>query len=264
MDKEKFGAWLNEKRKQKGMTQEQLANELNYTKQMVSKWELGKGMPKSDILDHIEKLFGPIPDDFKDLKEYMDFKKLSEVTKCKEYEYMFSTLAEGTEIDSPFASSIKTALYDTLWVALFKYYKDDKKREAFSKGPFGDWYLFILEAGSFISDRDDEVLKDISDNYSLNSTSILKRKLEVFLNQLSDTMDSYGQLSNSKQDPHIFNRDSLCLLNLEQLYNLLPDTDTSWKSSYIAAAYKLLDRLVDVHYATSGLRDFALEEDLGL
>lgn len=44
MDKEKFGMWLNERRTQKGMTQEELANELNYTKQAVSKWELGKGM----------------------------------------------------------------------------------------------------------------------------------------------------------------------------------------------------------------------------
>ena len=43
-------------RKQKGMTQDQLAKQLHVTKQAVSNWERGKNLPDELVRDKIEKV----------------------------------------------------------------------------------------------------------------------------------------------------------------------------------------------------------------
>lgn len=44
-------------RKQKGMSQEMLAGQLNIVRQTVSKWEKGLSVPDADMLIHIAELF---------------------------------------------------------------------------------------------------------------------------------------------------------------------------------------------------------------
>ena len=41
MNKEKFGAFIAEARKEKGMTQQKLADQLHVTDKAISKWERG-------------------------------------------------------------------------------------------------------------------------------------------------------------------------------------------------------------------------------
>lgn len=53
-----FHEKLLQLRKQKGMTQEQLAEELFVSRTAISKWESGKGYPNIDSLKSISKLFG--------------------------------------------------------------------------------------------------------------------------------------------------------------------------------------------------------------
>ncbi|MBO5281914.1 MAG: helix-turn-helix transcriptional regulator [Lachnospiraceae bacterium] len=50
MDQKKIGGFLKELRKEKGMTQEQLAEYLNVSGRTVSRWETGSNMPDLDIL----------------------------------------------------------------------------------------------------------------------------------------------------------------------------------------------------------------------
>ncbi|MGM9522395.1 MAG: helix-turn-helix domain-containing protein [Oscillospiraceae bacterium] len=50
MDQKKVGAFLKELRKEKSMTQEQLAEYLNVSVRTVSRWETGSNMPDLDIL----------------------------------------------------------------------------------------------------------------------------------------------------------------------------------------------------------------------
>ena len=45
MDQIKIGKFISELRKEKGMTQEQLAVKLGVTQKSVSRWETGKIMP---------------------------------------------------------------------------------------------------------------------------------------------------------------------------------------------------------------------------
>ena len=52
-----FGNRLYELRKQKGLSQEELANHLCVTRQTVSKWELGDSTPDMDKLIALSELF---------------------------------------------------------------------------------------------------------------------------------------------------------------------------------------------------------------
>ena len=52
-----FGNRLYELRKQKGLSQEELANRLDVTRQTVSKWELGDSAPDMDKLVALGELF---------------------------------------------------------------------------------------------------------------------------------------------------------------------------------------------------------------
>lgn len=55
MDQIKFSKFLKQSRKEKGLTQEELANKLNVTTQAVSKWENGKGYPDVTTLANLAK-----------------------------------------------------------------------------------------------------------------------------------------------------------------------------------------------------------------
>ena len=50
MDQIKVGKFIAERRKEKDLTQAQLAEKLNLTDRAISKWETGKGMPDSSVM----------------------------------------------------------------------------------------------------------------------------------------------------------------------------------------------------------------------
>lgn len=50
MNQVKIGKFIAQRRKEKNLTQAQLAEKLNITDREVSKWETGKGMPDSSIM----------------------------------------------------------------------------------------------------------------------------------------------------------------------------------------------------------------------
>ncbi|SEW33611.1 Helix-turn-helix [Ruminococcaceae bacterium KH2T8] len=56
MDKEQTGQLITELRKEKGMTQKQLADALNVTDKAVSKWERGLSFPDISMLEPISKV----------------------------------------------------------------------------------------------------------------------------------------------------------------------------------------------------------------
>lgn len=58
MNQEKVGKLIAQKRKEKGLTQEQLADMLGVTNKAVSKWENGKSMPDISIIRELCKILG--------------------------------------------------------------------------------------------------------------------------------------------------------------------------------------------------------------
>jgi len=57
MDQEKIGKFIAKLRKEKKLTQKQLANELGITDRAISKWENGKSMPDLSLLKPICDIF---------------------------------------------------------------------------------------------------------------------------------------------------------------------------------------------------------------
>lgn len=57
MNQEKIGVFLRELRKEKEITQEQLAEQLNVNNRTISRWENAKTMPDFDFLIELAKLY---------------------------------------------------------------------------------------------------------------------------------------------------------------------------------------------------------------
>ncbi len=58
MNQIKIGRFIAECRKEKKLTQMQLAEKLNITDRAVSKWETGKGMPDSSVMLELCEILG--------------------------------------------------------------------------------------------------------------------------------------------------------------------------------------------------------------
>lgn len=63
-----FGEFLYNLRKEKGMTQAELAQALGVTNKAVSKWETGEAMPETSLLLPIARIFGVTVDELLDGK----------------------------------------------------------------------------------------------------------------------------------------------------------------------------------------------------
>lgn len=72
MDQKKIGRFLKELRKEKGMTQEQLAEQFSVSSRTVSRWENGNNMPDLDLLIEISDYYEV------DLREILNGERKSE------------------------------------------------------------------------------------------------------------------------------------------------------------------------------------------
>ncbi len=72
MDLVKIGRLLQELRKEKGLTQEQLAERMGVARRTVSRWETGSNMPDLDILMELADLYAV------DLREVLSGERKSE------------------------------------------------------------------------------------------------------------------------------------------------------------------------------------------
>lgn len=72
MDQKKIGIFLKELRKEKEMTQEQIAEQFNVSSRTVSRWENGNNMPDLDILIEISDFYEV------DLREILNGERKSE------------------------------------------------------------------------------------------------------------------------------------------------------------------------------------------
>lgn len=75
MDQQKTGNFLKELRKEKGITQEQLAERFNTTNRSVSRWENGKNLPDISLLVEIADFYDV------DIRELIDGERKSEMNK---------------------------------------------------------------------------------------------------------------------------------------------------------------------------------------
>lgn len=72
MDQKNIGSFMKELRKQKGLTQEQLAKKFNVSDRTVSRWENGNNMPDLSILVELADYYDV------DIRELIDGERKSE------------------------------------------------------------------------------------------------------------------------------------------------------------------------------------------
>ena len=58
MDLQRIGAFLAQLRRQKGLTQEQLGEQLGVTNKTVSRWETGRYLPPVEMLKALSEMYG--------------------------------------------------------------------------------------------------------------------------------------------------------------------------------------------------------------
>ena len=86
MDQIKAGAFLKDLRKDKGITQEQLAEELGVSGRTISRWETGKNMPDISLLVEIAEFFDvSIPEIIKGERKSVGLCESGERGAGKEY-----------------------------------------------------------------------------------------------------------------------------------------------------------------------------------
>ena len=78
MDQKKTGCFLKQLRNEKGLTQEQLANEFGVAQRTVSRWETGSNMPDISMLVEIAEFYEV------DIREIIDGERKSESMKKEE------------------------------------------------------------------------------------------------------------------------------------------------------------------------------------
>ena len=89
MDQKKIGVFLKELRREKNLTQEQLAQIFGVTNRSVSRWENGVNMPDFDLVIEIAKYYEISIEEFLDGErkdENMDKREEERVLKVAEYE----------------------------------------------------------------------------------------------------------------------------------------------------------------------------------
>lgn len=72
MDQKKTGHFFQELRREKGLTQEQLAEKMNVTGRTISRWETGSNMPDLDVLMELADFYEV------DIRELIDGERKSE------------------------------------------------------------------------------------------------------------------------------------------------------------------------------------------
>ena len=63
MDQSRIGTFITERRREKGLTQAQLAERLNITDRAVSKWETGKSLPDTSTMLELCGILGITADE---------------------------------------------------------------------------------------------------------------------------------------------------------------------------------------------------------
>ncbi|MBQ8670075.1 MAG: helix-turn-helix transcriptional regulator [Oscillospiraceae bacterium] len=77
MDQMKIGEFIRELRKENGLTQEQLAEQLNVSRRTVSRWETGNNLPDLDVLIEMADCYDI------ELRELLDGERKSEEKPLK-------------------------------------------------------------------------------------------------------------------------------------------------------------------------------------
>lgn len=93
MNQQKIGEFIRDKRKEKGLTQVELADKLGITNQAISKWERGKNCPDISLLKDLCKILDI------NINELLSGKELENISKEESEDILVETVKTYTGIE---------------------------------------------------------------------------------------------------------------------------------------------------------------------
>lgn len=111
MNQKKAGSFFRDLRKEKHLTQEQLAEKLNVTGRTISRWETGSNMPDLDILIELADFYEV------DIRELIDGERKSEKMN-KEMEETIMKVADYTNEEK---SRLMRKLHRFSWIGVLTF-----------------------------------------------------------------------------------------------------------------------------------------------
>ena len=188
----KFEEKLISLRKQKGLSQEELAERLNVTRQTISKWELGQSKPDMDKLMEISKLFEISVDKLTNDNEKLESGNVTQKPKVKgDRKYILYILI-----------CILIAAIATLAVRIGDRVEENKKKQ--------EGYVDkIFDTITGVTDSIQNQQNNILDGFDENTTNQLENMQEGINNeevkeQVGNMFDiingAQSQLEDSKKD----------------------------------------------------------------
>ena len=114
MDQEKIGKFIAELRKEKGLTQSQLAEQFGISNKAVSKWENGKSLPDASIMIDLCNLLGIT------VNELLSGERISmEDYKAKSEETIISVVSTSQEEKRYMMKEIRNRGFLTIVIGIF-------------------------------------------------------------------------------------------------------------------------------------------------
>lgn len=110
MDPKKIGGFLKELRKEKGLTQEQLAEILGVSGRTISRWETGSNMPDLSILIQIADYYDV------EIKEILDGERKSEIME-KEMKETLCKVADYSKLEKEKAEKAANVAFGVIFAA---------------------------------------------------------------------------------------------------------------------------------------------------
>lgn len=113
IDKKEFGSFLSELRKEKGMTQKELAEKLFVSDKAVSKWETGGSIPDVALLMPLSKLLGVTVPELLECRRY----QAAETIAPEKADAMMSTVIQMTDEERAEADKVRKRIQSWFIVA---------------------------------------------------------------------------------------------------------------------------------------------------
>lgn len=190
-------------RKKENLSQEQLAEKLNVTRQTVSKWELGETKPNIDVLNAMAKLFDVNIEVLTNDELKLSDKKDNKTKKPKNRKYILYILIVILIV------SIVTLVVRIGNDAknkkdrLFEWFNSSFELSEISTSSFNFFFKEETTSGFFLKDSIDEIISSNKKNknhlievvFNGNSYGTTPEKIKTIKNEIDDSTDSKYDIS---------------------------------------------------------------------
>ena len=238
MDQEKIGKYIFNKRKEKNMTQQDLASKLGVTDKAISKWERGIGLPDISYLESLSDILGISILELlrgEDMNKNMDNKDIIESFK-------YGSILTKNKIKLIINTLLITIILFISFLVLFLNIKNiiylNKEYDNYVSENIYDldsYYNVILNNQGKYSDLDYEEIK----NYVNNGKNIYNDKTKKYLLKEKVKVKDYEEFDNNYGADLIKNS-----ISSTKIYNILLKYDLSKIDNMINYA-KYADKFIE-------------------